>query len=530
MLFQNKADVFLENKGQLILFIFILIFSLFFRIVFYSGAFGSDDEEYVASALRVLHGDWHVSSYIGDLRYGMNIGNAIFLYIFGVNEISINILGFASSLLEIAIVWIFVNKYLNFKVAMYTAFLMAISPLHVHYAGRIYADPFLSVCMTTSFLLCLHAAFSKRYIYYFLSGILAGLTFFIKEGVIFYIVLFIPIFIYLRAPIMGYVYFAVGGFLMLFLNLVLFYIIANDPFYIFQIVRRTVDSVYIGNSLKQKPFYFYMISLLHPVRFVFIPILSCFSFYFLMKSKEKSKETEVLTFVFIWFIGLFMLFSFLPISLNPLTFIDKQQNYALIFVSPLCILAGYFLSMIMNRISYGILIFLMVLAVFSNAIQQQAIKIFTSNSKFLIAYAREHQDVDFYVNNKNINIYSFYKNILWQGNEISNLYMYDDQALKWVESCGYDLSNEKLKRPAFVVFDEETMADSRYNQLPYKKCLEKMDILYREPNDTLGVRIIRLYSKVFDVFPESIREKITSKFDQYLLPKPIYILKIQNVR
>ncbi|MDQ6771097.1 MAG: hypothetical protein M3Z54_14040, partial [Gemmatimonadota bacterium] len=42
------------------------------RLVFYTGAMGSDDVIYTEAAVAILHGDWAASNYVGALRYGIN--------------------------------------------------------------------------------------------------------------------------------------------------------------------------------------------------------------------------------------------------------------------------------------------------------------------------------------------------------------------------------------------------------------------------------------------------------------------------
>ena len=73
----------------------------------FTGAFGSDEITYTSRALSLLQGHWSPSTYIGSIRYGVNIPVALFMAVFGINEFSANLWYLLCSLAEIVVVLLF---------------------------------------------------------------------------------------------------------------------------------------------------------------------------------------------------------------------------------------------------------------------------------------------------------------------------------------------------------------------------------------------------------------------------------------
>ena len=117
----------------------VVILALALRVLFYTGFFGSDEVTYVETAANIAVGDWRASSYIGATRYGMNLPVAMFIYLFGLSEASANLWSILCSVGEVAIVFIIARWLWSTRVAVVSALLLALLPLHVHFAGRMMA-------------------------------------------------------------------------------------------------------------------------------------------------------------------------------------------------------------------------------------------------------------------------------------------------------------------------------------------------------------------------------------------------------
>src|SRR5206468_1666822 len=62
-------------------------------------------------------------------------------------------------------------------------------------------------------------------------------------------------------------------------------------------------------------------------------------------------------FIAFWALLLVFVFSFFVFSIDPLKFIPKQDNYALMFVAPVALLAGYAISRLSRSLVIGVLCF-----------------------------------------------------------------------------------------------------------------------------------------------------------------------------
>lgn len=152
----------------------LLTIALAIRLAFYTGFFGSDEVTYVANAYRLLDGDWQVSSYVGSNRYGMNLPLAAMAFLFGRHEMIANAYPLLCSLGEVALVFHFGRQLLGLRAAVLAALLLALLPLHAHYAGRPMADAPLALMITASFLFFWHGERNGDGRSFVIAGLAAG--------------------------------------------------------------------------------------------------------------------------------------------------------------------------------------------------------------------------------------------------------------------------------------------------------------------------------------------------------------------
>jgi len=84
------------------------------------------------------------------------------------------------------------------------------------------------------------------------------------------------------------------------------------------------------------------------------------------------------------------------VALAPLTLIMKQTNYITIFCAPLAILAGWLLSRLPRAWLTATLTAVLLGSFVLAALEQQAVKVFTANSKATVAFAQQHGDATVY--------------------------------------------------------------------------------------------------------------------------------------
>jgi hypothetical protein len=116
-------------------------------------------------------------------------------------------------------------------------------------------------------------------------------------------------------------------------------------------------------------------------------------------------------FPLIWGLGLVILFSFLPISLQPFKFVTKQANYLIMFFAPLAILAGCLLARLPARAAAAASVVVLAGNTALAAMEQQTIRVFTANSHAANEYAEVNADAAVYGSVNNANIGSFRQRI-----------------------------------------------------------------------------------------------------------------------
>ncbi|MEA3458605.1 MAG: hypothetical protein U9R21_08010, partial [Candidatus Thermoplasmatota archaeon] len=111
--------------------------------------------------------------------------------------------------------------------------------------------------------------------------------------------------------------------------------------------------------------------------------------------KERLIDNET-TYVVIWGVGLICLFSFAIIHTNSLILIPKETQYMTMFLAPFSLLAGFSLSKLKGAflcVVFSILIFgSFVLC----GLEQQAVHVFTSNSKAALVFAQNNNEYPVY--------------------------------------------------------------------------------------------------------------------------------------
>lgn len=372
----------------------VLVVAVALRALFYTGFFGSDEVTYIMAANNIATGDWHASDYIGATRYGMNLPVALAIHLFGLSEASANLWPFLCSVAEVGIIFAVARWLWGPRAAVASAGLLALLPLHVHFAGRMMADPPLAFFLSLSVALLLRAAHSPAPWMALAAGLAWGGVFWVKESVA---LLYGPIFLllsYYLFPFNGRWLWLFSGMGLAFAaNCVLMNYVAGNPMHIFTVMEGAVVKIR-GMQLNTQP-WFYLRYLFADIRHTFLlghlaaaaVILHGWHFW---RAKQVSQGTQ---FVVLWVILLLGMFSLAVVSVSPIQLVMKQTNYMLIFAGPLALLAGWFLSSLPKRILAPVAALVASGSVCLAALEQQAVTVFTANSKSAYTYLRGHPTV-----------------------------------------------------------------------------------------------------------------------------------------
>jgi hypothetical protein len=375
--------------------------ALLLRLVFYIGVWGSDDLVYLSRAAEIANGEWSSAQYNGALRYGYNIPQAIVFTMFGVSESSANVWPLLASLLEIIVVWIYCTLLLGDEIALLSCLFLAFVPIAIISATTMHVDPVVSLFMSLSFVM---VAFGERYrsaALLFLAGVAGGMVFWCRELVVFYLALF-PIYAATRRfPVEWWLWFSAGGLSMLLLHLILMRVITGDYLHLLNVVLAQIRTDFVpGDKIDAPGFYLWylFVEIRHAGVIAFIAVVG------LLARSWPVRAAEQRTLLTVWGVGLIMLFSFIPISVDPLRFVTKQQNYLIMMITPLCIIAGVWAAAGEHVRWWTAVVLVVVSGLFLAGLEQDVRRSFVRNSKAVYAYVKAHPELSYYgtVNNQNV--------------------------------------------------------------------------------------------------------------------------------
>jgi 4-amino-4-deoxy-L-arabinose transferase-like glycosyltransferase len=502
----------------------LLLVAVTLRAAFFTGFFGSDELIYSEAAYRIVTGEWPVSNYIGALRYGVNLPVAMFMKLFGMNELAANLWSFVASVGEVGLVFFIGRMLWGVRAGFLAGLTLALLPLHVHFAGRLMADSPLAFFMTLSCALFLLGEATERPGWFFAAGIAAGATFWVKESPIVYLFIFALYALVCRRWNTYWLWMAGGAFAMLALNLLLMLWVTGNAWHVFKVNRAGVER-FVEGGVKENSPWFYLRYLLLDVRHTWL--LGFFAIAGVVVLVRERIRTGALAagnaFVLIWAAGLIAVFSLLPLSLDPIKLIYKQTNYMLMFVAPLALLS----SVALSRLQGGALVLavasLVVGSVTLAGLEQQAIQVFTANSKAAVRFAETVPEATIYATDNNVNAED-YSNLM-RGRGPGPV-----QFKELAELRDPGRSARAASKPEFVVVDLETIAWGNQGN-PIKRiedvpaCWERRSQL-RPIGLGWGRFVVKVLLGLAEVSPAALRDRALDKLATLAQPQPAYIYRI----
>lgn len=434
---------------------FLMVVAATLRIFFYTGYFGSDEVTYIGSAFKILQGDWSVSQYVGANRYGVNLPVAAFAYLFGQNEFAANLYSLLCSLGEIALVFYFGRLMLGLRVAVLATMVLIVLPLHVHFAGRIMADSPLALMITASFLFFWNGERRGNKISFLIAGLVAGLSFWVKQATIIYLILFIFYPIVFQRWNWKWIWMLVGFSLAVASNMVLFWELTGTPFYLFQAVESRWGSSFPEvSSFEQSPIYYFVYlfsKIWHTWLAAYLAVVTV-GIWWVRRHSLHRLENDSLQFIMFWAGGMLTVFSLLVVSWNPLIFIPKQTNYMLMFVAPLALLAGYALAHLRGVIFWVAIGVVVLPSTMLAGMEQNAVHVFTANSKAAVKFANENTDANVFGNTNAYRAANFYNLVNLQASKVKIQFVGE----LFKENVSKE-ATQQVNFPKYIIMDTETL-------------------------------------------------------------------------
>lgn len=502
----------------------IIVFALIVRVLFFSGALGSDDVTYAGKAMQIAAGHWELSGYVGSQRYGLHLPMALFMSVFGFGEFSANLFQLISSLAEIAVLWWIVYQFFGHRIAAYSALVLAILPLHVNIAGRILADPPMNLFITSAFAFFIYAEKSRRIAAYIAAGVCLGLVFWTKTSVA---VLLAPVFliyaIYVRRFKIEWLWLVGSGAVVSLGYILLLAVLSGDPLFILNSRSDAVDASLAGTSRNFGAWAYF--------KFLFIDIkhtgllgpLALIGAILLLRGKYgDSRQTNFL--FILWGTGLIAILSFAVVSIDPLRFVPKQSNYMTIFAAPLCLYSAIVIDRLAGIWKTLLLTAILGIGFMLSAFQQQVVRVYVANSVAAEQFAAERPEQVFYGTRPATSL-SLYWARVESDNDLGAAARI--QAIPVAEPLVFPPAGADPASDIRLILDTETINWNRNPNLSLSaipECWERVAEL--EPTGFgAGEAIVSSLRDIADLGPDFIANRFRSATNRIYRPKPAYVYR-----
>jgi 4-amino-4-deoxy-L-arabinose transferase-like glycosyltransferase len=386
---RSMSDAPIRVRSSWVYAIVILLIAALIRLAFFRGALGTDEIVYITQAQRLLHGDVGHATYIGAVRYGINGLQALSIRLFGSGVAGAAGLFLLCWLANTLLAYWFAYRLWGLRAAIWTGLALAVLPLDAALATSFNPDPYLALFITSSIVVFFFAERHDSYPLYFVAGLLAGWVFWIKEEVIVFGLVFVFFVAFQRRWRNGWLWFLLGGFLFCVADLVFFWLAYGNPLYHYEVVHQAVGDQLATQTLGETSPWAYLGFLF--IKIYHVGLLGWLALAGCVLALRRRAEPGV-RFVLIWAIGLLLIFSLFPVSLSPPEFIRKTSTYMEIFITPLALLAGWFLAQQRQAVAVvlgGIMIFS---GIMLSGLEQQVVRVVTANGEAAASFAEAHPE------------------------------------------------------------------------------------------------------------------------------------------
>lgn len=402
----------LKNK-QFQKLIAILALGVFLRILFFPGFYPSDQYSYSVDAVKIVNGKWQVPDYGASTRWGIIIPTAFFYWLLGVNEFSSTLWSMLCSIGTMIVAYLLGKQLKDETSGLLAAFLLAIFPLEIIYAGQLMADGPLSFWLLFALFCFLRGealeARKTRRVSYLLSGFALAMAY-ASKLVTMLIAPFFIVYIIVRRRIdlqHGWIFL---GFVIVFaLEFMVYQVAAGNGFHrlslMMQAGARQSPGIASGslNAITGIWAYFYWLLVdIHYVGIAFVVLAIILIFRIVKHWPRENTETWQYWSVVHWSVTMMMILSFFPISTKPYIPIYKQSNYMLMFTAPMLVVLGFALTQIPHHYRYVCLCLIFLCGLPCSYVMKESHRAHVDNSRAIYSFYKEHRDLPLFAATYNV--------------------------------------------------------------------------------------------------------------------------------
>ncbi|MDQ6767281.1 MAG: glycosyltransferase family 39 protein, partial [Candidatus Eremiobacteraeota bacterium] len=225
----------------------VLALAAFARAIFFAGFFGSDDLRYALRGTELTLGIWRPSELVGELRYGINIPIALFIRLFGTNDLAFSGWSLFCSMAEVALVFGVAHYVWGLRAAVLGGTVIALAPIHVILGSSPLADAPLAFLFSVALVSFFFAEQSGKRWLYIVTGIAVGFSWWVKPvAAVPFAVTFAVYALVWRVWRRSWLLIFVAGGCVIGLELAMFWAKFGDPLYAINAMRSGLNANYIG--------------------------------------------------------------------------------------------------------------------------------------------------------------------------------------------------------------------------------------------------------------------------------------------
>jgi len=362
------------------------------------------------------------------------------------------------------------------------------------------------------------------------AGVAAGLAFWIKPHAMLYLGLFLSYPIVFRRWNWQWAWMLVAFIAAVLANNVLFWSLSGNPLFLIDAVRSRQNSGYLesgiaAGAIENAPLYYldYLFGRIYHTWLAGYLALVALVLWMIRRSREPAPTMFTMDYIVWWAVGLLALFSLFVVSWQPLILVPKQTNYMLVFVAPLTLLAGQALAQLGGRSSWVIAALIFLPSVLLAGMEQNSIRVFTSNSKAALDFSRNNASAEVFVNTNALQAATF-NNLVHPRKTVDNMHFIGELA----NARPRDNPQDGI-RPRFAIIDTETLSWSATEPFTsvaaVPSCWHPIGELQPAGMGS-GTAMLQLLRPLTTLVPGKLGDTLRHRLDGLVRPAPAHLFKI----